>query len=370
MIWIAVLSIAHISFLLWASFHWRQISSRKPIGDQQTKFSILIPVRNEAANLPQLISDLQQQRYPVSQFEVLVINDSSDDDTLKVAKELLSNSALQYQILDLGATGKSGKKQALTLGVSKARFSHIITTDGDCRLPAEWLQAYADTYADRQYAMLAGPVKMTGEKGFERLQAVEFAGLIGIGAASLQSQNPGMCNGANLSYLKEAFLEVGGYQGNENIPSGDDEFLLQKIYQYADGQVAFLKDTRAVVQTAAKPNFSSFINQRIRWSSKWRFHKSWYVRLLAILVFLDFLGVAWMLLVGFWQLHFSVLIFWLMVIRILALRKFLHPVAQFLGVPFVNRSAVVLQIIYPFLVLFLGIASIFGKYSWKGRNYS
>ncbi|REE05730.1 glycosyltransferase [Marinoscillum furvescens] len=370
MIGILALSIAHVGFLLWAAYHWRRVSVTEPHSAQNYQFSVLVPVRNESKNLPQLIDDLQHLQYPHAFFEVIVINDSSDDDTQLVAENSLKKTSLNYQVIDLGVLGETGKKRALTLGISKARFEHIITTDGDCSLPKSWLQAYADAYDQGDWAMLAGPVKMTGDSWFERVQAVEFAGLIGIGAASLASKNPGMCNGANLSYRKEIFLAVDGYQGNENIPSGDDEFLLQKVYRHAQGKVSFLKDRRAVVSTAAKPTFLSFINQRIRWSSKWRFHKSWYVRLLAILVFMDFFGVAWMLTVGLWDIQFTVLIISVMGLRTLALRRFLYPVAQFLGVPRVNRVAVLLEIIYPFLVLFLGIASIFGKYSWKGRNYS
>ena len=96
---------------------------------------------------------------------------------------------------------------------------------------------------------------------------MEFASLIGSGAGAIGSGNAIFCNGANMAYKKEVFLEVNTYK-NDNAASGDDVFLLHSIKQrYPDG-IVFAKDKNAIVNTNALDTLSTFINQRKRWTAK------------------------------------------------------------------------------------------------------
>ncbi len=366
MIILVLFSSFHIVAFVLAAIYWRKIAFEKTGGEYITRFSILIPVRNEAGRVELLLQDISRQSYPLSQFEVIVIDDHSEDDTCASVKSLEVPYLLK--ILQLPEE-QSGKKRALTCGVHEAEHEVIITTDGDCRVKPDWIAAYASYYQNHDPKMVAGPVKMEGGSFFEGLQQLEFATLIGFGASALKSGNPSMCNGANLSYTKAVFLEVGGYTGNESIPSGDDEFLLQKVFRKYPHQVGFLKNSNAIVSTSAKPTFSSFINQRVRWTGKWKYHESWFVKVLAVLIFLDYFclvgGTLLILLTGkpFFMLSFILLA------RYLAEVLLAWPVARFLGIRYFVLPSLAIQIIYPFCVSFLGFASIFGHYSWKGRMY-
>ena len=77
-----------------------------------------------------------------------------------------------------------------------------------------------------------------------------------------------MCNGANLAYTKTLFKAINGFEGNTNIASGDDVFLLEKAIKRNKNTVHYLKNTDATVFTKPVKNYSALISQRKRWASK------------------------------------------------------------------------------------------------------
>lgn len=369
MIFFIAFSVLHIGFIFWIWWHWERIKSEIfPASDRLT-FSIIIPVRNEAGNIQKLIEELETQQYPKGSYEVLIVDDNSDDDTMAKAMEAATGCTMTVKVIAL-SEGLQGKKSAITRGVMESKNEIILTTDGDCSVGANWVEAYASLYEGENPVMITGPVRMTGRELFQRLQVYEFSALTSIGAASLHSGNAGMCNGANLSYRKEAFQEIKGYEGNIDIPSGDDEFLLQKIANKYPGRALFLKDERAVVSTPAKASLKELVNQRIRWTSKWKYHKSIFIRMSAVFVFFDYfaviLGLAEVTVTSSGILFF-VAVF---LVRWFVLYLFVRSVANFLGLKKLFISSLLAEIIYPFFVIFLGLASIFGRYSWKGRQYN
>ena len=265
----------------------------------------------------------------------------------------------------------AGKKGAITKGISRAKNDFILATDGDCSLPKTWIRSYADIYvAQDAPLMVTGPVRMETESLLTGLQCMEFSALIGYGAVSLSIEKPGTCNGANISYKKSAFLAVDGYKGNERIPSGDDEFLMLKIFRVFNKQVRFNKDTRALVTTPPKKTGKALVNQRIRWSSKWKFHKSIFITTSAVLFFVDYLFflLAPMLIASI--NHGLVIILLTITIRWIVDYYYIINVSRFLRQKVNVFYFIGMQIIYPVFVIFLGIASIFGNYQWKGRTYS
>ncbi len=358
----------YILFLSWCRWHWVRTPSSVQTSEL-LEFSVLVPVRNEQKNIGHLLQSLLQQDYPREKFEVIVVDDQSEDETIHLVDQFIQKNQLTWTVLHVGKEEQGGKKKAITYGVQQAKYAYVITTDGDCTVNTGWLKSYTDRYAQSGAVMISGPVKMNSDNWFTRLQSMEFSCLIGIGAATLHSGNPTMCNGANLSYKKEVFEEVGGYMGNDSIPSGDDEFLLQKVVKKYPGRVCFSKSMDAIAYTKAKATIGELLNQRIRWSSKWRFHKSLFIKLMALLVFINylvmFLAVAEVVVSERYWVLLGV-----MGLRWMFLSFFSYPLGRFFKVSGVLWLSLLIEIIYPFFVVFLGIASIFGKYSWKGRYYS
>ncbi|MBV6645670.1 MAG: glycosyltransferase [Cyclobacteriaceae bacterium] len=369
MIFLALFSAMHIVFFLVLRREWLRVPFHPSDSLEKEKsgfVSVLIPIRNEGQNIFYLLQDLSKQDYPGG-FEVLVIDDHSSDRSRDEIERAMRDFDLDIRLLHLGA--EQGKKAAATFGVRQAKGDIILCTDGDCRLKSGWMSSFISFFNAKGVQMATGPVEMVGKGFFAKLQSLEFASLIAFGAASLQLRQPSTGNGANMGYRKRAFLEVNGYEGNEQIPSGDDEFLLQKIYNAFDGSVGFVKSQRAIVKTDVKDDVKSFFNQRTRWSSKWRFHKSLFIKGSAILIFLDFL--VYLILLGLVIAipDDSVIASLLILGRWLAGSAYLKSASDFFALSTNTLHILAMLLIYPIYVIVLGFASIFGRYSWKDRIY-
>src|SRR5690606_33766417 len=103
------------------------------------------------------------------------------------------------------------------------------------------------------------------EKIFEKIQRLEFAGLILAGAGLIGINKPAICNAANASYRKDAYISVNGFDDNLNLSSGDDEILMQKIKQAGKYKIKFYMNKNAIVTSLTNKSFKEFYHQRKRW---------------------------------------------------------------------------------------------------------
>jgi poly-beta-1,6-N-acetyl-D-glucosamine synthase len=332
------------------------------------KLTVIIPVRNEARHLPELLHDLEQQNYPTELFEVVVVDDHSDDGTAQVVQQRIPETTLQLRLLPLQGQS-TGKKAAIAAGIAQAKGELLLFTDGDCRVPPDWLRLFAYTYQTEQALFISGPVCFHRTHTLlERMQLVEFASLIGVGGASIGMRQPNMCNGANLAYTPGVFAEAGGFVGNEGIASGDDEFLLHKVSQLYPERIAFLKHEKAMVYTEARKTVSSFIAQRVRWASKWRSYQSWSVKAVALCVF----AVNLLLLLAIPGLLLGWLPLWAFVLgyagKFAVDFLFLSRVLGFMHKQRYLIYMLPLQLVYIPYVVYTAISGLRGRYHWKGRT--
>ncbi len=357
------------------------------------RFSVLIPVRNEAQNIAALLNDLALQDLDTNNFEVLVLDDNSDDKTAEIVTNLVQKMPYSLQLISVTAADSAHKKRAITLGVSKAKFEYIITTDGDCRVQKSWLSTFSNFIdykekRDEKAFFVAGAVRLNHKRDFfAALQASEFATLIGSGGAALNFGFPFTCNGANMAYSKKVFEELGGYENQEKnntiqdgyqISSGDDEFLLHKFHKVYPKNIFFLKSDKAIVETEATQTWNQFYNQRKRWASKWNQHKkishaaiSMFVFLVQVFTLLMFVFMAFDIFTTDFYLINSELrkylyltFFIKMSIEFLFLFSVLHFLRQLKAIftlPF-------WWMFYSFYAIFFGIAAQKKGYNWKGRR--
>lgn len=354
------------------------------------KISVIIPVRNEAENILFLLQDLEKQTYSKHKFEVILADDDSTDDTLKIVQKFQQNTNINLIINQLPpkTNNTSPKKRAIDSSIKLASGQLITTTDGDCRVGEKWLESIANFQAQTGAYLVSCPVTFfktlrhkdlkiqksiivfpNNDSIFTNIQIIEFASLIGSGACAMFIQKPNMCNGANLTYLKSAFYEVSGFSGNENLASGDDEFLMHKIAAKYPKKVRFLKNQDTIVETNAHTNWRSFYNQRKRWASKWQHYNNWQTTALAVFVFLANLVVP--LSFGFWFFDFisTKILLLILLLKYSAEFIFLSLIINFLRKKSLIWLIPFVQIIYPLYVVLFGlVAQKQGEYVWKGRK--
>lgn len=371
--WLLLFSVLWYSWIIlrrWLAWRRMPVTALPVAFQPSTAISVVIPIRNEADNILHLLRDLERQRYPRELLEVLVIDDHSDDETATLVEEFILASGLQAKYLQLENYVKyKGKKAAVQVGVEQARGELLVFTDGDCRVGPEWLRSYTFVYETEQPYFISGPVSFHNtHTHFERMQLVEFASLIGIGGASIASGQPNMCNGANLAYRKDVFERVGGFAGNETIASGDDEFLLHKVHHAFSGRVKFLKSPEAIVYTLARKTLISFVQQRVRWASKWKSYQSLQVQLVALSVFLVNLLLFLAIPAVLWG-NLPVCAFLLAYLTKFAVDfLFLREITNFLQARRFLWYFLPLQFVYTPYVLITAVWGLWGRYNWKGRT--
>ena len=217
--------------------------------------------------------------------------------------------------------------------------------------------------------MVSAPVCLKGSDiFFDLAQSLEFMGLVGIGAASLALNTPNMCNGANLAYKKEAFYEVNGFEGNDDLASGDDEFLMHKMFNKWPDKVLFLKNNEAIVYTKPETSLKAFIQQRKRWVSKSRKYSNSRITLVLIGAWIFHLLLLFNWIAGFFAPIYFIVFLVAFALKVGSEFAFLNGVTTF----FNQRKALSVLIpagfAYIFYVLFIGIYGNFGGYQWKGRK--
>ncbi|WP_276369985.1 glycosyltransferase [Chryseolinea sp. H1M3-3] len=343
---------------------WRKAISQKLPGPEEHHhlISIVIAARNEGSRIARLLADIQLQSY--KNYEVIVVNDHSTDNTFEQA-ELFARMDARFTIIQ---NAGEGKKNALTKGIYYSKGDIIVTTDADCRVNNHWLTSISCYFQQSDTKMVFGGVRIEGDSFFSKIQAHEFLSLIGTSAATWAFGFPSMCNGANLAFRKTVFKEVGGYENNLHIPSGDDEFLMHKIFRAYPSGIKFVSNREAIVTTCPSSDLQQFLYQRIRWAGKWRHNLSITNVLLAIFIF--FFHVSMMLLpvaayLGFIQpVVAASLLIWKLVFEYTVLKK----IADFLIVPWNWTAFIILQITYPLYAVGVGLISLFLSYEWKGRK--
>lgn len=392
----AVLTLLYVGVIITFIMGWKAL---KPFSYQQHKplnVSIIIAARDEAANIEKTIADLLAQDYEKANLEIIFIDDHSTDNTAEIIK---SYEAQGITLISLNESNtiNSYKKKAIETAIGNAKGDLIITTDADCRMGPNWLKTIVSYYQQGGYKMISSPVVYDQEQSlFERAQSLEFLFLIGMGASTIGNNKPSTCNGANLAYEREAFYEVGGFKGIDDLASGDDELLLHKMAEKYGNKIGFLKNRDAIVYTQAKPTLRAFIQQRKRWASKSTRYKNKSIIVLGVLVWLfnlsivlNLLGGIAMLLFGpsesvhiqtitdsqasqsFFNLTMGQQLLYLALlqfcIKFLIEFLFLKKVTQFARRPELMQLLPLLNILHIIYLIYIGIAGNSGKYSWKGR---
>jgi cellulose synthase/poly-beta-1,6-N-acetylglucosamine synthase-like glycosyltransferase len=332
-----------------------------------TKVSILVAARNEAENIFKTIEDLLAQHYDKQLTEIIFIDDHSIDQTAEIIGSYSSRGVKLIKLNEDRALN-SYKKKAIQTAIAGASGTLIITTDADCRMGPDWLKTIVSFYEEKKYKMISSPVSYFEEKSFfERAQTLEFLYLIGLGASTIGNKKPSTCNGANLAYEREAFYEVDGFKGIDDLASGDDELLLHKMAARYEGNIGFLKNEDAVVYTHPKATLKEFIQQRKRWASKSTRYKNKSIIVLGVCVWLFNLSILVNVGLGLFIGFYFKLALVQLLAKMIVEFAFLYDVTSFAKRKNLLVMLPVLNVMHILYIVYIGIAGNSGKYNWKDR---
>ncbi len=363
---VAYILLVFYCWLCWASL---PVSAPSEISNASLTVSIVIVARNEASAIAHLLADIQAQNYPHHLLEVMLVDDNSEDDTVAIAQSFAASNELVVKVIRLdSADGTSKKKMAIMQAASLSTSSILLLTDADCRVGARWVSSHIDHYECFGHAQLVfGAFCFAGEGAFVSLLNLEAMSLTGVAAVTNLAQKPTMCSGANISYKRELLKELRPFDDNQHVASGDDEFMLHAVHRAYPGATYYNKRSDSLVITKPPHSMTALYHQRRRWAGKWKAHKSIWPKALALVVVAGNLGFAASLVAFIITKSF----FWILPIGVKLLTEFAlcARVSKNFGLRGIKRYILLMEIIYPFYAIFFGIASNFGKYRWKGREY-
>lgn len=261
-LWILVGAVVVLLFFHAVIFSRLAFRTKWAAPDAARPVSVVICARNEARNLQALIDMLMEQEH--DDFEVVIVNDRSDDDTLEVLNWLKPKYP-RLRVVNIQADEKFsyGKKIALGVGIRAAKHPHIILTDADC-VPAsrQWLSLMCAGFKDgRQIIIGHSPYAHTGgltnvleryDGTTKAMQYISFA-LAGL---------PYMGVGRNLGYTQDMFFNARGPRRHDHLMSGDDDLFINEVARTKNTTV--MADQRAFMTTAATADMATWIRRKRR----------------------------------------------------------------------------------------------------------
>lgn len=361
----------YVFFIGQLSYGFSKIKTfkRTPLSPK-TAFSIVVTFRNEEKNLPKLLKSLSQLKYPKELIQIIMVDDFSKDQSERIyINWRMQNESIDTTLLENLRLSNSPKKDAIGRAIPIAKHDWIVTTDADCTVNKNWLQTLDNYIQNHSVEMIVGTVVYkTKNNWFHQFQQLDLMSLQGTTIGSFGLGKPFMCNGANFAYTKKLFNELDGFNGNNKMASGDDVFLLQKATKKHLDKIHYLKNSNAFVKTKPENDLYKLFMQRVRWASKTNGYKSSYAKMLAIIVLLMNLSLVvgcWMLVVGYFE--------WKILVAVFLIKYCIDYILLFKANTFLRKGKfflpLAISLLYPFYASVVGIYSLFGSFSWKGRTF-
>ena len=244
--------------------------------------SVIICAKNEAKNLKRFLPSIIEQEYP--DFEIVLINDSSNDETLEVMEtfaKLYKNIRL-VNVKNIEAFW-GNKKYALTLGIKASKHQHLLFTDADCKPASKyWLQHMASHFSDKTpivlgYGSYAKIPKSLLNKlvRFETLTtAANYFSMALVGM-------PYMGVGRNLAYSKEVFFKANGFIKHMKVRSGDDDLFINQVA--TNNNTAICVSNNSFTISTPKTTFKTWFKQKRRHISTAKHYKLKHQMILTLL---------------------------------------------------------------------------------------
>ncbi len=339
-IFAAVVLINCSFYLLFSYFSFAKTSEK--IKEETFPISLVICSKNEAENLKKHIPLWLKQEYKV--FEIILINDASTDATQEVMEYFIERHP-QITIVNVENNEAfwGSKKYALTLGIKKAAYQHMIFTDADC-IPASkyWLKEMAVNFTVKKQLVLGfgSYKKLPGILNklirFETLlTAVQYFSYTKAGI-------PYMGVGRNLGYAKSLFFEINGFTSHIKIPSGDDDIFVNQVANKGNTAICYSKNS--FTYSIPKKSWSAWFIQKRRHFTTVKYYKIKHQLLLGLFISSQLL---------FWILAILSIVFisWRITVFIIAFRFLVQYIILGKAASKLDQKDLIL--LFPFWELFL-----------------
>lgn len=325
--------------------------------DEKENISVLIAAKNEEKNLYRLFESLKKLNYPEKNFEIIFVNDNSTDSTKNIAESFLSEFK-NLKVLDAVNKKFPGKKGAIDFGISNTKFPVVAVTDADCLPNVNWLNSISSLIKHNDIIVGLAPINQT-ENFVNQISAFENFRNSMLGIWFNKLGFPFSAAARNLSFRKEIYFNINGFEGITKSLSGDDDLLIQKAVKRGY-KVYYSADKDGIVHTDSHTNFNNYFNQKKRHLSTTPFYP---LKIKISLFIWHYLNIAmtFCFFVGFIFPYYFIL----PIIKILSDLIFNSIFQKKFGYTFQLNKMIILIPLYETFLIINYFSSKFGKIVWK-----
>lgn len=336
------------------------------------RLAVLIAARDEAENLPDLLTSLMHQDYPADAFTVWVVDDRSADSTPRILAEFAAkySGRLHYRRVEKVPAGVSPKKHALSLALKEAKGDIFVTTDADCRMSPKWLRTVARHFTPETGLVLGLTTYTRNPKARfgQGIADLEFASYAFVAASLVGLGFPVTGNANNIAYRREAHEDQKKTLRHDHLISGDDDFLLQGIHATGKWKIRYMLAPESAVTTAPPDNARHFWEQRKRWASKCLHYQPRQVVFLG-LIYAYYAGILLGLLLAGLGPIFGCIALGAFILKTSCDYLVMRKATALFGQSDLMRSFIGAALLHIPLIVFAVIAGSLGSFTWKGQAF-
>ena len=229
------------------------------------EISIVIAAKNETGNVESLINSLLKLDSPDNRYEVIIIDDNSDDDTFQKVESLITN-VINFSLFRASDKKYKGKRGALQFGIEKSKYPYIMITDADCSPQPGWIKAFNKKF-NKGNDFVFGLSPFVQKNNFiNKLACFENLRTHILSFSFAYIGLPYSAAARSFGFRKESFYKIKGYQNTTETLSGDDDLLLREAVKHKM-RVGIVTNENAKVFSEAKSNFKGYLTQKSRHTS-------------------------------------------------------------------------------------------------------
>ena len=257
-------------------------AKKQKVSQKNIPVSVIICAKNEAENLKAFLPSVIAQDYP--DFEIVLINDASKDDTLEVM-EHFSKAHRNIKIVNVKSIEAfwGNKKYALTLGIKAATNDYLLFTDADCKpVSKQWIKKMSSHFSNKKSIVLGYGAYAKINKSFLN-KLIRFETLVtAINYFSFAKLGmPYMGVGRNLAYTRKEFFNANGFINHIKIRSGDDDLFVNQMATVRNTALCYTSGS--FTKSTPKKTFDAWFKQKRRHVSTAKHYKLKHKVLLALL---------------------------------------------------------------------------------------
>lgn len=245
----------------------RRLTDKNFLNDYTPLVSVVVPARNEQDRIGRCIRSLLNSNYPEELFEIIIVNDRSNDKTKDIVLELSrghSNIKLVNIAEDNTNKNLSGKSGALDAGINASGGEIILMTDADCAVSREWIRTMVKGFKNEKVGMIPSFTLVKYKNLFHKFQAIEWIFMETMASGGIGLKQPLGCFGNNIAIRKSHYEEFGGY-ANISFSVTEDLALMSAMHN-SKKEIKFFCNYESTVKTLPCETFSDYISQHRRWT--------------------------------------------------------------------------------------------------------